>query len=88
MVKYAPKTKKDLENKEKGRSPTHHPPPKYKQRDFSTAAREQNNIFSVLRENKQQPRIIYPAKISFKEAKLRDFFSGKQKYGLLQTHSY
>ena len=50
--------------------------------DFSTdtlqARREQQDIFEVLKGKNLQPRILYPAIISFKEGEIKNF-SNKQK---------
>ena len=56
--------------------------------DFSTetlqARREWQEIFKVLKGKKMQPRILYPARISFKIEGEINFFSNKQK---LKEHS-
>ena len=51
--------------------------------DFSTqtlkAKRSRNNIFQALKENGCQPRILYPAKLSFRFEDEIKTFHGKQK---------
>ena len=51
--------------------------------DFSTetlqARREWQEIFKVLKGKNMQPRILYPARISFKIEGEINFFSNKQK---------
>ena len=51
--------------------------------DFSTktlqARREWQDIFKVLKGKKLQPRILYPARISFKIEREIKIFSNKQK---------
>ena len=63
--------------------PTREPTPIRLSADFSTetlqARREWQEIFKVLKGKSMQPRILYPARISFKIEGEINFFSNKQK---------